>query len=174
MADISSAPNGAKQGNKIRAKRISTRLDMTPMVDLAFLLLTFFVLTTSLLKSYVLPLRMPEEDLTDIHKPVPEKRVITLVLDEKNTVYWYAGITNPKVMRTDFSRHGITDLLIQKKKEIDKMVVLVKPSEKSSYKNLVDIIDELSILAVDYYVVKVTQIDRDLVNDHKAVAVKAP
>jgi biopolymer transport protein ExbD len=176
MAEISSAPKGgAKQRTKVRAKRMSTRLDMTPMVDLAFLLLTFFVLTTSLLKSYVIPLRMPEKQTTnDPQKPVSEKRVITLILDEKNAVYWYAGLTDPKVSRTDFSRDGVTDLMIQKKKEIDKLVVLVKPSEKSCYKNLVDIIDELTILNVDYYVVKITQTDKDLVSDHKAVAMNQP
>src|SRR3954467_437393 len=91
MAEISSDGGGGhKKGGKVRAKKQSTRIDMTPMVDLAFLLLTFFILTTSFNNKRVLELNMPARIEPD--DPVPHvniKNVLYLVLAENNKVYWW-------------------------------------------------------------------------------------
>ncbi len=103
MAEISNQGGGKKDG-KVRSKKTSTRIDMTPMVDLAFLLLTFFVMTTTLNKPQTMEITMPEKPKNEDKPPVVnEKRVLTLVLGQDDKIYWYLGITDPKVEVTDFS-----------------------------------------------------------------------
>jgi len=149
---------------KTQRKRYSTRLDMTPMVDLAFLLLTFFVLTVTLNHAYVMKLQMPEDHISD-RSEVNAKQVLTLVLEEKDKVYWYEGVDNPKIGLTNFSANGVRKVLLEKNAQIKKMVVLIKPSSKSRYKNLVDILDEINITKIErYFIVKETP------DDHKLIA----
>jgi len=142
----------AQSSGKTRSKKHSTHLDMTPMVDLAFLLLTFFVLTVTLTKSLALEIRMP--DKPDVRTPQPEvtsERVLTLVLGENDKIYWYHGVNNPRVEVTNFSPTGIRKVLLEKNAAIKKMVLLVKPSNKSRYQNVVDILDEIDITNIQYY-----------------------
>src|SRR3954453_12040501 len=109
MAEISSDGGGGhKKGGKIRAKKQSTKIDMTPMVDLAFLLLTFFILATTLSKPKTMELVMPEKPKPeDIPPKVNEKKVMTILLAKNNQIVWYTGITDPKAEKTDFSPKGI-------------------------------------------------------------------
>src|SRR4029079_35113 len=93
MAELGGGGGGGhKKGGKVRSKKASTRIDMTPMVDLAFLLLTFFVLTSTLNKPQTMEITMPEKpkDETEVPK-VNEKDVLTIVLGENDKVYWYTG-----------------------------------------------------------------------------------
>lgn len=168
MAEISSAPANQNNG-RVRVKKMSTRIDMTPMVDLAFLLLTFFMLTTQLMDPNVIALQMPEKETPDT--PLPEvrsERVVTLILGENNKIYWYTGVTQPQLNLTDYSTKGIRDVIRQKKEEINKLIVLVKPSAESSYQNLIDTLDEMDIQSVQFYLVKITPVDKDLVTEYKA------
>ena len=137
---------------------------MTPMVDLAFLLLTFFVLTTNLNKAVVMRIDVPEEVKDEKDIPlVNSSRVLTLVLSSKEKIYWYRGVEH-KIELTNFSRNGISRLLLEKNRQIKKMMVLIKPSDQSRYKNLVDILDELSIANIEHYaLVDITQEDIDLI-----------
>jgi biopolymer transport protein ExbD len=175
MAEISSSTASPSKG-KVRVKRMSTRIDMTPMVDLAFLLLTFFILTTTLQKPYLIPLQMPDQTTVKNPPPVSARRVLTFILGEQNEIYWYTGLKDPKLNVTDYSPKGIRNTLIQKKREIKDLIVLVKPAEKSRYQNLINIIDEMEILKVQYHMVKITPIDKALVKDFKSkpVALNAP
>jgi biopolymer transport protein ExbD len=159
MAEIvQSAGNSSRM--RIRSKKLSTRIDMTPMVDLAFLLLTFFILTTTLNKLKVMEIAMPEK--TPETRPVPEKRVLTLLLDGDDKIYWRQGVSVPKLESVKFSQ--IRKLLISKNKEIDKMLILVKATDKSKYKNLVDMVDEFAIAGIDRYcIVDVTPEDEELI-----------
>src|SRR6187402_3498809 len=96
MAELSQSP-GRNRGH-IRSKKLSTRIDMTPMVDLAFLLLTFFILTTTLQKPYALQIEKPLEPNEKVKQPeVQERDVITFLLDKTDQLFWYKGITNPKL-----------------------------------------------------------------------------
>ena len=167
MAEISQ--DSGKKDGKVRSKKTSTRIDMTPMVDLAFLLLTFFVMTTTLNKPQTMEITMPEKPKEQDKPPVVnEKRVLTLVLGGNNKVYWYLGITDPKVELSDFSNDGIRKVLLQQNAQIKEMVVLIKPSDQSKYKNVVDILDEMNISNIARYaLVDITPVDKELIKDSK-------
>lgn len=171
MAEVQqSGGGGGKKDGKVRSKKTSTRMDMTPMVDLAFLLLTFFMLTTTFNKPQTMEITMPDKvkdpkEQTEIN----EKKVLTLILGEEDKVYWYTGITDPEVKTTDFSKDGVRKVLLQKNAEIKDMVVLIKPSDDSRYKNVVDILDEMNINNIQRYaMIDITQVDKDLVAEYKA------
>jgi len=165
MAEISQ--DSGKKDGKVRSKKTSTRIDMTPMVDLAFLLLTFFVMTTTLNKPQTMEITMPEKPKKEDKQPVVnEKRVLTVVLAGNNKVYWYLGITDPKVELSDFSNDGIRKVLLQQNAQIKEMVVLIKPSDESKYKNVVDILDEMNISNIARYaLVDITPVDKELIKD---------
>lgn len=168
MAEISNQ-GGDKKGGKVRSKKTSTRIDMTPMVDLAFLLLTFFVMTTTLNKPQTMEITMPEKAKKEDNPPVVnEKKVLTLVLGENDKIYWYLGITDPKIELTDFSNSGVRKVLLRENAQIKEMVVLIKPSDESKYKNVVDILDEMNITNIARYaLVDITEVDKELVKDAK-------
>lgn len=167
MAEISQ--DGGKKNGKVRSKKTSTRIDMTPMVDLAFLLLTFFVMTTTLNKPQTMEITMPEK-VKDEDKPpmVNEKRVLTLILGGSDKIYWYLGITDPTVELTNFSSDGVRKVLLRENQQIKEMVVLIKPSDESKYKNVVDILDEMNISNIARYaLVDITDVDKELIKDSK-------
>lgn len=148
MAAIDSAPATGK--NK-KQKRTVPRIDMTPMVDLAFLLLTFFVMTTTLMKNYTLEIQQPAQDITGKHKDVKAEQVLNLVLGENNEVHWYIGHPGSAAGKTDFSSSGIRKLLIQKNNEIKDLFVFIKASDQSRYQNMIDVLDEIAITHVPNY-----------------------
>jgi len=140
---------------------------MTPMVDLAFLLLTFFMLTTTFNKPQTMEITMPEKPKAEDKLPeVNEKKVVTLILGANDKVYWYNGITDPEVKVTDFSPNGVRKVLLTQNSQIPGMIILIKPSEESRYKNMVDILDEMNITNMQRFaLVKITQEDKDLVKE---------
>ena len=167
MAEISQGGGGGKKDGKVRSKKTSTKIDMTPMVDLAFLLLTFFVMTTTLNKPQTMEINMPEEVKEgDIPPPVNEKKVLTIILGDNDKVYWYIGMTDPTVEVTNFSPEGIRKVLTKKNSEIEKMVVLIKATDESRYKNVVDILDEMNITNMQRFVlVDITPVDKELIKE---------
>lgn len=167
MAEISQGGGGGSKDGKVRVKKASTKIDMTPMVDLAFLLLTFFILTTTLNKPQTMELTMPEKPKGEEKPPqVNEKKVVTVILGDDDKVYWYLGITDPKVELSNFSKDGIRKVLLQKSKEIPEMVILIKPSKESRYKNMVDILDEMNITNMKRFaMVKITAVDEELIKE---------
>ncbi|HCW08528.1 MAG TPA: biopolymer transporter ExbD [Cytophagales bacterium] len=158
---------GGKKGGKIRSKKSSTRIDMTPMVDLAFLLLTFFVLTSTLSKPQTMEITMPEKPKENDKPPeVNEKKVLTLVLGANDKVYWYVGITEPQAKAANFSKDGIRKVLLEKKSEIRDMIVLIKAMDEAKYKNMVDILDEMTISNIQRYaIVDITPDDKKIVKE---------
>jgi biopolymer transport protein ExbD len=168
MAEIQGGGGeGGKKGGKIRSKKSSTRIDMTPMVDLAFLLLTFFILTTTLSKPTTMEITMPEKPKENDKQPeVNEKKVLTLVLGANDKVYWYVGITEPQAKRTDFSKDGIRKVLLEKKAEIRDMIVLIKAMDESKYKDMVDVLDEITITNIQRFaIVDITPADKQIVRE---------
>lgn len=168
MAELGGGGGGGKKkGGKVRVKKSSTRIDMTPMVDLAFLLLTFFVMTTTLNKPQAMQINMPDKPKEGDEQPeVNERNVLTLVLGENDKIYWYIGITDPKVEVTNFSATGIRKVLQEKKAENPKIIVLIKSLDEARYKNMVDIMDEMSISSVQRFaLVEITDVDKDLVKE---------
>ena len=115
-----------KKGGKRRPKKHSTRIDMTPMVDLICLLITFFMLTTAFSKAKVMVITMPEKDKQDEPKDAPKisaERTLNILLGENDLIYYYFGMVKPKeplpeLVKTDFSKDGIRKVLLLKNKEL--------------------------------------------------------
>jgi biopolymer transport protein ExbD len=165
MSEVAQQGGGGKGDGKVRSKKSSTRIDMTPMVDLAFLLLTFFMLTTTFNKPQTMEIIMPEKPKEEEDQPlVNEKKVITLLLGKEDKIYWYQGITDPTVEVADFSKDGIRKILLEHNAAIKDMMVLIKPSDESRYKNVVDILDEMNITGIKRYaIVDITKVDEGLI-----------
>lgn len=191
MAEIAEGGGGGHQKGKRRAKKQSTRVDMTPMVDLAFLLLTFFVLTSTFSKpkSMELTYPVPPED----PKNVPEvKNGITFLLTGDDRLFYYKKQFKRKdqpdatqITEIDYSQSGLHKFLAEENKwasdQIEKLneqlkagqladtthkrlvrqvkadktapTILIKPDDQATYKNVIDLIDELNINLIGKYVV---------------------
>jgi len=173
MAELDTSGGGKHKGGKVRTKKKSTRVDLTAMVDLAFLLVTFFMLTTTLNKPKAMDLVMPDkDDKTHDQKPVPETRTVTLLLGAHNKVEWYRGLPGKPLgspTTDNFGKDGLRKTLLDLKQKINTesggkpMIVLVKPSDHSVYKNMVDTMDELNIAKIDIRaIVDILPIEVDL------------
>jgi len=135
-----------------KGKKLSTRIDMTPMVDLAFLLLTFFILATTLNKPQVMQLILPEKNQENLNQPkVNEKNLLNIVLEGNNKIYWYIGLTEAQAVEINYSDTGLRKVLQEQTKANEKIVVEIKPSETSTYENLIDTLDEMQINSVKTY-----------------------
>jgi len=152
MAELDTS-GGGKKGGKVRSKKASTRVDLTAMVDLAFLLITFFILTTTLSKPKAMDLAMPDkDDKTKAQMPVKESETMTILLGKDNQLAWFVGIPGKTAPTKDnYGKNGIRKSLIEQAQKIkaatgDDMIVIVKPSDKSVYANMVTVMDELNIL----------------------------
>src|ERR1700712_3748319 len=156
MAELDTS-GGGKKGGKIRSKKASTRIDLTAMVDLAFLLITFFIMTTTLAKPKAMDMVMPDKSKKDVQLPVPETRTMTVLLGSGDKLEWYIGAPGKTAPTLDnYGKSGIRKALIEENKKIEAshagpdnyMIVLVKPSDKSTYKNFVAILDEIKIAGI--------------------------
>ena len=196
------AQNNNKGNKKGRVKKMSTRVDFTPMVDLGFLLITFFMLATTLNKPQTMEIAMPsKEKLTEADQTkIKASRAVTILLGKDNKVFYYEGTRendiDPVLNQTDFSPKGIRQFLISKNYEImvsvrdlkikkeartlsdkefetkkneiiaDKKapIVLIKCTDDSSYRNLIDALDEMAICNIGRYaIVDITPFDLDLI-----------
>ncbi|MBC5994755.1 ExbD/TolR family protein [Pontibacter cellulosilyticus] len=169
MAEIQEKADSGKGGKK-RSKKMSVHLDMTPMVDLAFLLLTFFMLTTTFSKPQTMEINMPVKPENEEEQiPLKASNAMTIVLGDNDKVYYYFGLgdpaENPEVLETDYSASGIRKVLLSPRvKSNEKMTVMIKPMEESRYKNVVDILDELKITDTrKFALVDITDNDKQLV-----------
>jgi biopolymer transport protein ExbD len=180
---------GHKKGRGVKkAKKLSTRVDMTPMVDLGFLLITFFVFTSTMNEPKSLNLNMPKDDVKEDQKTeVKESSVLTILLGKGDKVYYYEGKLLPDASNFKSSTFkDIRKVIIDKKAEVksrfnpatvdqkacDKekeearkkgdpnweracedidFTVIIKPDEDATYKNAVDILDEMTINQVKRY-----------------------
>ncbi len=198
MSEVQQQDSGGKGGKhtKVRAKKSSTHIDMTPMVDLAFLLLTFFMLTTTFSKPKTMDITMPVKDAKEEEQTkVPASQTLSILLTEKDRIIWYMGVNDPtqppQTNIADFSLNGansIHKILLEKNqlifnevqavkdsvakgliknesaeikrhigavKSAEKkgLIVLIKPDDKSKYKNLIDILDEMLVCNVARYAI---------------------
>lgn len=177
---------------KVRSKKMNPSVDLTAMVDLAFLLITFFMLTTTLSKSQSMDLAMPDksEELTEeTETKVSENRTVTLILGDDNKMVWYLGQTTSPLEGPNvetYGKNGIRKVLLSKSKqalarsgdEEKGLIVIIKPSDQSHYRNLVDVLDEMAITKIKTYaIVDMTDDDIEMLeneglyqsNDNKLV-----
>jgi biopolymer transport protein ExbD len=145
-----------KPGGRSHAKRMLLRVDLTAMVDLAFLLITFFMLTTTLSKPRIMPLAMPTRDTPPMADP--ETRTMTLCLGKNNRLLWYLGMPEKPLTTPKQISYGkdLSDAITLTSNQIRKtsgkgIIVLVKPSDHSVYANLVETFDELNNQQVQTY-----------------------
>ncbi len=169
MAELDTSGKGGGKGGKIRSKKASTRIDLTAMVDLAFLLITFFIMTTTLAKPKAMDMFMPDKSKKDVQLPVPETRTMTVLLGSNDKMEWYIGAPGKSAPTVDnFGKNGIRKTLVEQNKKIEEthqgpdnyMIVLVKPSDKSTYKDFVNMLDEINIAGIKSYgVVDITPVE---------------
>jgi biopolymer transport protein ExbD len=166
MAELNTGGGGG-DGKKVRSKKSNPGVDLTAMVDLAFLLITFFMLTTTLSKPQSMPLAMPDKEPQDQPKdntPVPEDRMMTILIGKDNKLLWYMGkFETPRIPPSEaaFGKNGIRKEILKNtayakqfaKKDDEGLIVNIKASDASSYKNLVDILDEMAINKVQLYAI---------------------
>lgn len=170
MAELgNSGGGGGKKNGKVRSKKSDPRVDLTAMVDLAFLLITFFMLTTSLSKPQSMDLGLPDkEDKDEPQKDikVDQRRTMTIIMGDKDRVKWYHGLleapeVNGKPTNAVYGKNGLRKEILSRVVSIpqatgnkDKgLIVIIKPSKKSTYKNLVDVLDEMAICKVPTYAI---------------------
>ncbi len=192
MSEVNTEDGGGGKGKhkKVRAKKSSTHIDMTPMVDLAFLLLTFFVLTSTFSKPKSMELSLPAEPPPGSPPPPEVKNGVTFLLTKDDKIFYYVGQFNApgnpagkpatELQETNFGPEGLHKFLIEQNawavKEIERLAeqnknktlsdttfkrmavdatadnraitVLIKTDDKATYRNAIDMLDELKICNV--------------------------
>lgn len=194
MASLDSGDDGShKKGPGVKkAKKLSTRVDMTPMVDLGFLLITFFVFTSTMSSPTTMDLNMPKdtEKEEELNK-AKESGALTIMLGKEDQIYYYEGqLADDGSNFKSSTFKQIRDIIINKRKDVIKgyvtdaaceakakekgkpasdcwdqdFVVVIKPTPEATYKNTVDILDEMTINGVKRFaMVKIAQSELDLV-----------
>lgn len=169
MAEVNSAPQGGR-------RKMNIRIDFTPMVDLGFLLITFFMLATRLAQPNLVALVMPKDDDGE-RDPLKASRVLTIRLGAEDKIYYYEGLFQERFDTCDYSAQGLRQILLDKKVKVaqalgeesyrrklpdgseeerigSKLFVVIEPTPASRYENLVDALDEMSITQVRYYCIQ--------------------
>ena len=167
MAEINlPAASGNKPGVR-RSKKHSTRVDLTPMVDLGFLLITFFIFTTSMSTPKSMKLIMPN-DTGDVNPTnVGESAALTMIPLKDNKIFYYHGELSEALKTNTFGitnysiSEGLGQIVRSKQAALDKkqpggrkeLVLMIKPTSESNYQNLVNVLDEVLINDVKHYAV---------------------
>jgi biopolymer transport protein ExbD len=184
--------SGNKKGGKGKQKKMTVRVDFTPMVDMNMLLITFFMLCTSLSKPQTMEISMPsnDKDITEEQQTkVKASQAITLLLGSEDKLYYYEGEPDYKdyssLKQTTYKPDGLRALLLKRNRQAvqkvndlkqqklnmkisaeeytkqvaeikqgkDTPVVIIKATDESTYKNLIDALDEMQICNIGKYVI---------------------
>jgi biopolymer transport protein ExbD len=141
-----------------KKRRLGVRVDMTPMVDVAFLLLTFFMLTTVFSKPQTMEINLPPDEKATVE--VAESNLLTLRVAKDGTVLWNAGVEKPeKIAFADLHK-----FLLQRNQANPKLITLLKFDREGTYNTMVDMMDELNIANITRFsIAPMTPSDLDLV-----------
>lgn len=124
MAEIIANEGGGHKKGKRRAKKYSARIDMTPMVDLACLLLTFFILTTAFSKPKVMEIVLPSKEKVTNPPKVDDSRVVNIIMAENDQIFFYNGLADPTkgvlpiMIKSNYSKDGVRKMLLNRNKEL--------------------------------------------------------
>lgn len=172
MAEINTGANdassiGRRRAGVRRTKKHSLRTDMTPMVDLGFLLIAFFVMTAEMSKPTITSLIMPKESPDQMSVAMSD--ALTVLLGKNNEVFYYEAdwkksLSDGKIKQTTLSySDGLGDIIRQKQKELDAnpsrkegrvgLFLIIKPGSEATYKTFIDVLDEVMINNVKKYVI---------------------
>ncbi len=180
--DTGGGDSGHKKGPGVKkAKKLSTRIDMTPMVDLGFLLITFFIFTATMSTPTTMRLIMPKDEKDPENQTeVKESAALTILLGGNNGIYYYEGQMLADGSNFKSSTYKEIREVIQTKRNnvmlmgkslgyhpdsTDRdLVVVIKPNENATYKNTVDVLDEMTINNVRRFaIVDITQPEKDAI-----------
>ena len=181
MAELDTSGGGHKKGPGVKkGKKLSTRVDLTPMVDLGFLLITFFIFTTTMSQPTAMKLILPDDKVKpEEQNKAKESGALTILMGADNHIYYYEGQLKPDASNfLSASYNGdnsIRDIILKKKEYVRSiaqdqtdpekdLVIVIKPSSTCTYKNVIDILDEMSINVVKKYaLVDIFDIEEQLV-----------
>lgn len=150
------APIEKKSHSNARSltSRTHLRVDLTPMVDLGFLLITFFILSTTFSQPNVASLIMPKD--SEIETKIHASAVLTLMPKRNNEIDYFEGSKPELILHCTYAE--VRSVIQQKQKRVsevlgnrNKMVVIIQPGDEASYKNFIDIMDEIQINDVQHY-----------------------
>lgn len=156
---------------KGRVRKAAPKVDLTAMVDLAFLLITFFMLTTSLNKPHSLDVAVPD-NTNMIIAEIDERRLLSLVIQEGQLIWYHGDVSKPlqKPASIDLNNTTLRDLLLNMRDKIkgttgDKdMIVLIKPSKEARAIDIIQVLDEMKISNIKRYMLsKATTQDEAIV-----------
>jgi biopolymer transport protein ExbD len=181
MAEMdTSSGGGHKKGPGVKkSKKLSTRVDLTPMVDLGFLLITFFIFTTTMSQPTAMKLYLPKDaDKPEDQNKAKESGVITILLGKDDNIFYYEGQLDNSASNFKSSNFSeIRNVILDKKARTPEkdLVVVLKPSEECTYRNVVDILDEMAInVCKRYALVDISSIEAQLVKASEAANAAAP
>ncbi len=152
MAEMEVKESSKKGPGVKKSKKQSTRVDLTPMVDLGFLLITFFIFTTTVSQPTSMNLNMPKDTKDpNLDTKFKESGSLTLLLGKQNVIYYYYGNDPTKMQTTGYK--DVRKIIIDKKKSTptDDLFIIIKPDKDATYKNAVDVLDEMTINDIGRY-----------------------
>ena len=141
MADVESARPRRNTGGHRYRRRTGVRIDMTPMVDVAFLLLVFFMVTTVFRAPQAMEINLPPAEQK---VEVAESNLMVLYVTAADSLFWGIGFAKPQ----STSIQELPELLSQKNRENPALITLVKLDRKARYRMMVDLLDELNVANV--------------------------
>lgn len=167
------------------------RVDLTAMVDLGLLLITFFMFTTTMAKPKAMQLELPYEDenmTKEEQSKIKDSEALTLILGADHKIYYYEGMVTdpsikPEVLVTTFAdNQGLRDVIIQKKKKVeslkasgvleadDKATIVIKPSDEANTDDVIKAIDEMTINNIQVFAVTdITDVDISLMQEKQGI-----
>jgi biopolymer transport protein ExbD len=178
--DTGGGDSGHKKGPGVKkAKKMSTRIDMTPLVDLGFLLITFFIFTTTMSTPSTMDLFMPKDtDKPEEQNKAKESGALTIMMGKDDHIYYYEGKLLPDASNFLSSNYkGIRDVIIKKKKTTakDDLVIVLKPNKEATYKNTVDMLDEMTINGIKRFaLVDISDVEDQLIQVTEGGGAPAP
>jgi biopolymer transport protein ExbD len=138
MAAVETGQPRAHGKQKKKKRRVGVRIDMTPMVDVVLLLLTFFMLTTAFMKPQAMEINLPPDSKISVE--VPESSLLTLRVSPDFSIYWAVG-SDPKLQKIKFA--DLRSFLVDRNKANPKLITLLKVDREATFKNMVDIMDTI-------------------------------
>ncbi len=169
MAQVENTRSAAVGKHNSRTSRKSLFIDLTPMVDLAFLLISFFMLTTVLQENMSMELKMPENTGEPI--PIAHSRTITLIADANNQLYYYNGEDMQNLSKSNYSNAGLRQLLyerIQQQRAADPgkgLICIIKLTGGADYNDMINLLDEMEITNVPTYAIQdITEAEKEQLN----------
>lgn len=148
------------------------RVDMTPMVDLGFLLITFFMLATTFMQPKSIKMLVPADEDNKQNTPSLKcSKSLTLLIDVGDKIKYFTCPESSKVDSIDYSSKGLRQLILKRQNEVQEqwgdkkdLVVLVKSTHQGKYKRLIDVIDEMHITQTAFIIDKTTASDSSIFN----------